>query len=75
MMLMIPIAPRASVTRPTLPRKAFIASKIFPNVVHGADRVPFVEGIRVSIVESVIVRHDLMHCDLRGFMQGAVLGW
>ena len=30
MMLIIPIAPKPSVTRPTLPRNIFIASKIFP---------------------------------------------
>src|SRR6266576_40117 len=30
MMLMIPIAPSARVTRPTLPRNMFMASKIFP---------------------------------------------
>ena len=30
MMLMIPIAPRASVISPTLPRNMFIASKILP---------------------------------------------
>src|SRR2546422_1033287 len=29
-MLIIPIAPRANVTKPTLPKKRFIASKIFP---------------------------------------------
>jgi hypothetical protein len=30
MMLMIPIAPKASVTSPTLPRNIFMASNIFP---------------------------------------------
>ena len=74
MMLMIPIAPSASVTSPTLPRNMFIASKILPIwstvliVSHSSN------AVRILRIEAMIAGNDLVNFLLRGFVQARDFG-
>ena len=61
MILMTPIAPRASVTMPTAPRNMFITSKIVPTIFDSWIVSQLVEGVFVAGIEAVITGDDLVN--------------